>query len=116
MADLCPPGFWTTGGWSFSLHSGGGLVCASASARSAPCFRSRHEAVPRCSIGRQSSIFSRASATVGNQCWFTHSARKRPLKASMKALSVGFPDVRSPGSRFLHRPRGPRSRDTNSVP
>ena len=28
---------------------------------------------------------------VRNQCAFRHSARSRPLKASMKALSIGLP-------------------------
>jgi hypothetical protein len=40
---------------------------------------------------RQASGFSAASARVGNQCWFRHSLRKRPLKAWMNALSAGFP-------------------------
>ena len=35
-------------------------------------------------------------ARVRNQCVFRHSARKRPLNAAMKALSVGLPAVRSP--------------------
>jgi hypothetical protein len=39
----------------------------------------------------QSSNFSRASASVRNQWAFRHSARNRPLKASLNALSVGFP-------------------------
>jgi hypothetical protein len=40
---------------------------------------------------RQASSFSSASAKVMNQFWFRHSVRKRPLNASMNALSVGFP-------------------------
>ena len=40
---------------------------------------------------RQSSNFSWASARDRNQCALRHSARKRPLNASMKALSVGLP-------------------------
>jgi len=32
-----------------------------------------------------------ASARLKNQCAFRHSARKRPLNASMNALSVGLP-------------------------
>jgi hypothetical protein len=37
---------------------------------------------------RQSSIFSRASARVRNQCWFRHSARKRPLKVRREKQSI----------------------------
>ncbi len=40
---------------------------------------------------RQASTFSRASARLRNQWAFRHSLRKRPLNASMKALSVGLP-------------------------
>jgi hypothetical protein len=42
---------------------------------------------------RQASNFSDAAASVRNQWAFRHSARKRPLKASMKALSVGLPGL-----------------------
>ena len=38
-----------------------------------------------------SSTFSSASARDRNQFSFKHSCLKRPLKASMRALSVGFP-------------------------
>ena len=38
---------------------------------------------------RQASSFFHASASVRNQCVFGHSAQKRPLNASMSALSVG---------------------------
>ena len=40
---------------------------------------------------RQQSSFSLASASDKNQRVFRHSARSRPLNASMKALSVGLP-------------------------
>src|SRR5262249_1401405 len=41
-------------------------------------------------IFRQSHLFC-ASPRLRNQCALRDSARKRPLNASMKALSVGFP-------------------------
>ena len=40
-----------------------------------------------CEHMRRAAILSHASASVGNQCAFRHSARKRPLNASMNALS-----------------------------
>ena len=39
----------------------------------------------------QNSTFSSASARDRKQLWFGHTCRNRPLKASMKALSVGLP-------------------------
>jgi hypothetical protein len=47
--------------------------------------------LPPCGRSSLSSIFSWASARLRNQWAFGHSARKRLLKASMNALSVGFP-------------------------
>ena len=65
---------------------------------------------------RQGSSFSAASARVMNQCWFKHLVRKRPLNASMKALSVGFPGVRSSEPHRADRSRGPcRARRTRCL-
>ena len=50
---------------------------------------------------------SMASVRYRNQCAFRHSARRRPLSASMKALRVR-------GCRCLHRGQAPSSRRTGS--
>jgi len=44
----------------------------------------------------QASNFSAASARLKNQWAFKHSWRNFPLKASMKALSVGLPGLLNP--------------------
>ena len=57
-----------------------------------------------------------ASAKDRNQCVFRHSARSRPLNASMKTLSVGLPGrEKSSVTSFWYAYRS-RSRETNSLP
>jgi hypothetical protein len=51
-----------------------------------------------------------------NQWAFRHSARRRPLKASMKALSVGFPGREKSSVTLFEYAQRSRSRETNSEP
>ena len=55
---------------------------------------------------RQASILDFASFRLKNQAAFKHSCRKRLLKASMNALSVGFPGLEKSNSTpcaYAHR-------------
>ena len=59
--------------------------CSGVKSPSELCGRSVLYSMRHCSITR------RAWAIVRNQCSFRHSSRKRPLKLSMYAFSIGFP-------------------------
>ena len=57
-----------------------------------PCGRSRWYST------RHPSIVSQASDLLPNPCWFKHSSRNCPWKASTKALSMGLPGLEKSSS------------------
>jgi hypothetical protein len=64
---------------------------------------------------RHASSFSLASPKLMKQWAFRHSARSRPLNASMKALSVGLLGREKSRMTSLAQAHKSRSRETNSL-